>query len=127
MDSGRFVSSGQESRIPHGWPIGVVALYAAGFLFYAEKWAFTWNESYHLLAAQLMGAGKRPYIDFCFPQTPLNAYWNAGWMRVLGEKWRVAQGISALLTIGAVLLIVDYAFRRFPVPSWRFAAAITAG
>jgi hypothetical protein len=126
MDSGRFVSSGQESRIPHGWPIGVVALYAAGFLFYAEKWAFTWDESYHLLAAQLMGAGKRPYIDFCFPQTPLNAYWNAGWMHFLGYDWRVPHAFAALFTIGAVVLTARFIFLRFPIPNWCPAAALSA-
>jgi len=50
------------------WLCGVLSLYAAVFLVYAETWAFTWDESYHLLAAQLIGAGRKPYIDFCFPR-----------------------------------------------------------
>jgi hypothetical protein len=105
----------------------VLSLYAAVFLIYAETGAFTWDESYHLLAAQLIAAGRRPYLDFCFPQTPLNAYWNAGWMRVLGQSWRVPHAWAALFTIGAVLLTADFVFLRFPVRSWRLAAAITAG
>ena len=105
----------------------MLSLYAAVFLVYSETWAFTWDESYHLLAAQLMGAGRRPYIDFCFPQTPLNTYWNAGWMRVLGQSWQVPHAFAALFTVGAVLLTADYVFRRFPVGSWRLAAAIAAG
>ena len=109
------------------WLCGALSLYAAVFLIYAETWAFTWDESYHLLAAQLMGAGRRPYLDFCFPQTPLNAYWNAWWMRVLGQNWRVPHAVAALFTIGAVLLTADFVFLRFPVRSWRLAAAITAG
>jgi hypothetical protein len=109
------------------WLGGVLSLYAAAFLIYSETWAFTWDESYHLLAAQLMDAGRKPYLDFCFPQSPLNAYWNAGLMRVFGQNWRVPHAFAALFTIGAVLLTADFVFRRFPVRSWRLAAAITAG
>jgi hypothetical protein len=126
MDSGRFASSEPDRPVRYGWLIAVVALYAATFLVYAEKWAFTWDESYHLLAAQLMGAGKRPYIDFCFPQTPLNAYWNAGWMHLLGDNWRVPHAFAALFTIGAVVLTGRFIFLRFPAPGWHAAAAVTA-
>jgi hypothetical protein len=117
---------GIARRSGYSWLIGGIALYAAAFLVYAEKWAFTLDESFHLLAAQLIGAGKRPYIDFCFPQTPLNAYWNAGWMRLLGENWRVPHVFAALFTISAVVLTSRFIFLRFPVPGWRAAAALTA-
>ena len=116
-----------DRRGSYLWLGGVLSLYAAVFLIYSETLAFTWDESYHLLASQLMDAGRRPYIDFCFPQTPLNAYWNAAWMRVLGQNWRVPHGFAALFTIGAVLLTADFVFRRFPVASWRLGAAIAAG
>jgi hypothetical protein len=48
-------------------------------------------------------------------------------MRVLGQSWRVPHALAALFTIGAVLLTADFVFLRFPVRSWRFAAAIAAG
>lgn len=121
-----FENAKTDSR-PYLWICGVLSLYAAIFLIYSETWAFTWDESYHLLAAQLIDAGKRPYIDFCFPQTPLNAYWNAFSMRMLGQSWRVPHAFAALFTIGAVLLTADYVFHYFPVRSWRLTAAITAG
>jgi hypothetical protein len=107
--------------------IAALAIYAVVFLFYALKWAFTWDESYHLVAAQLIGAGKTPYIDFCFPQTPLNAYWNAASMRLLGENWRVPHALAALFTIGAVALTVQFVFTRLPETSWRNAVALSAG
>ena len=107
-----------------GWVIA--GLYAAAFLIYSVTWAFTWDESYHLLASQLMAAGKRPYLDFCFPQTPLNAYWNAGWMRLLGYNWRVPHAFAALFTIGAAALTARFVSLRFPIPSWRTAAALSA-
>src|SRR5690349_11161664 len=108
------------------WVAGLVWCYAAALLVYSQTRAYTWDEGYHLLAAQLIAAGKRPYIDFCFPQTPLNAYWNAAWMRLLGESWRVPQALAAVLTSGAVFLMADYVFVRFPVPRWRAAAAAAA-
>jgi hypothetical protein len=126
MDAVRLANTEPDRPVRYRWLFAALALYAAAFLLYAEKWAFTWDESYHLLAAQLIGGGKRPYIDFCFPQTPVNAYWNAAWMRLLGENWRVPHAFAALFTIGAVLLTARFTFLRFPIPSWRTAAALSA-
>jgi hypothetical protein len=114
-----------KPKAPDPWLYGILSLYAALFLTYAEIQAFAFDESYHLLAAQLIDAGKRPYIDFCFPQTPLNAYWNAAWMRLLGQNWRVPHAFAALFTIGAVILMADFVLRHFPIPAWRLAGAIS--
>src|SRR5208282_247410 len=46
--------------------------------------------------------------DFVFAQTPLNAYWNAAWMRIFGESWRAIHAIDALLTTGAIVLAADF-------------------
>ena len=115
-----------HSRVQLGWLYAGLALYAAAFLVYAEKWAFAFDESFHLLAAQLIDSGKRPYIDFVFPQTPLNAYWNAAWMRLLGETWRVPHAFAALFTIGSVVLTARFVFLRLPNPDWRASAALAA-
>jgi len=101
-------------------------LITAGLLVYSETMAFVWDEGFHLLAAQLIIAGKRPYIDFCFPQTPLNAYWNAGWMSVFGESWRVVHVFAALATAGAMFLTAEFVFTRFGVERWRLACALVA-
>ena len=106
--------------------IGVVLLLTVGLVLYSQVFAFVWDEGYHVLAAQLITRGKRPYLDFCFPQTPLNAYWNAALLRVFGDRWRVIHAGAALLTGGAIMLIADYVYFRFPVRQWRFAAALTA-
>src|SRR6202167_2596268 len=103
----------------------VVAVLAALLVVYSQTWSFAWDEGFHLLAAQLIAAGKTPYLDFCFPQTPLNAYWNAGWMRIFGDSWRAVHAVAALLTAGAILLAADFVFVRFRVPAWRLAAALT--
>jgi hypothetical protein len=105
---------------------GVVSLLTAHLLVYSQTEAFAWDEGFHLLAAQLIKSGKRPYLDFCFPQTPLNAYWNAFWMGVFGESWRTAHALAAVATGGAILLTADFLLARFPVTHWRLAAALTA-
>jgi hypothetical protein len=101
-----------------------VLLLAAGLVIQSQTHAFSWDEGFHLLTAQLILGGKRPYLDFCFPQTPLNAYWNAAWMRIFGDTWRTAHAVAALLTASAALAAADYVRRRFPVPDWQGPAAI---
>src|SRR5258708_7520519 len=115
-----------ESRQrPAYWLLfGVVSVLFAGLLLYSQTMAFAWDEGFHLLAAQLILGGKKPYLDFLLSQTPLNAYWNAGWMAVFGDTWRTGHAVAAVRTAGAILLAADFLFRRFPVLGWRPAAAI---
>jgi len=105
--------------------LGLVGLVAAMLQIYAHTRAFAWDEGWHLVAAQSINRGKRPYLDFCYPQTPLNAYWNAGWMRVFGDTWHTPHAVAAAMTALAVLLTGAYLLRRFPEPGWRLAAAAT--
>jgi len=101
-----------------------VAVIGAGILVYSQIWAFTWDESYHLLAAQLINHGKRPYLDFCFPQTPLDVYWNAAWMRLFGETWRVPHAVSAVLVMATIWLAIGYVRERLPLGGWRLSCAM---
>jgi len=103
---------------------GLVALLGVALIVYSQTKAFAWDEGWHLLAAQSILRGKRLYLDFCYPQTPLNAYWNAGWMRLFGDTWRTAHAVGAVMTTLAVLLTSDYLYRRFPVERWRFTAGV---
>ena len=105
---------------------GALALLAAGLMFYAQTDAFAWDEGFHLLTAQLITRGERPYLDFNFSQTPLNAYWNAFWMMVFGQTWRTAHAVASLMTSAAILLIADFLYFRFPVARWRFAVSLMA-
>ncbi len=103
-----------RSQKPYWILLGVILLLGAGLMIYAQTDAFAWDEGFHVLAAQLITRGKRPWIDFNFSQTPLNAYWNAFWMTVFGQSWHVTHAIAALMTIGATLMTADYVFVRFP-------------
>jgi MYXO-CTERM domain-containing protein len=105
---------------------GPLSLLFAGLLIYSVTAAVAWDEGFHLLAAQLIKDGKRPYLDFLFPQTALNAYWVAMWMRVFGDSWRMVHALAATMTAGAIVLTGDYVLRRFPVPNWRVPAAVAA-
>ena len=102
---------------------GAVLAIGTLYLWYSQTRAFTWDEGYHLLAAQLVTKGKRLYLDFCFPQPPLNTYWNAAWMRLTGGGWRVIHAVAAILCCGTAWLSSGWAQSRFPDESWRGAAA----
>jgi 4-amino-4-deoxy-L-arabinose transferase-like glycosyltransferase len=115
-----------ESRKSWWWIAGTIAGMAAALMVYAQTDAFTWDEGFHLLTAQLITRGERPYLDFVFPQTPLNAYWNALWMKLLGQTWRVPHAMAAIASSFAVLTISTYAFKRFPVERWRLPAGMLA-
>src|SRR6185437_1341306 len=71
------------------------------------------DEGFHLLAAQLVLSGKRPYSDFFYQRTPLYIYITAGWMRLFGDTWRAAHALSALFTSGCVVLVGTYLFDRW--------------
>jgi hypothetical protein len=103
---------------------GIVLLMGAGYILYSLTWAFAWDEGFHILTAQLIKDGRLPYIDFFFPQTPLNAFWNAAWMRVFGDSWRIVHVVAAVEVIGAVFLTADFVYRHMPVPRWRLASSL---
>jgi hypothetical protein len=102
------------------------AVMAAGIIVYSQTLAFAWDEGFHLLAAQLILKGKRPYLDFIHPQAPLYAYWNAAWMRVFGESWRLVHVMSSLGVTGAALLTAQFVLTRIEDRSWRLAGALCA-
>lgn len=102
-----------------------MVLAGVAMLIYSQTISFTWDEGFHLLAAQLILRGGRPYIDFFHAQTPLYAYWNAFWMHLFGQSWRVAHLMSSLMTIAAVALIADFTCARLKSP-WKLAGGIAA-
>jgi hypothetical protein len=65
--------------------LAALFLAAAALITYSQTRAFVWDEGFHLVAAALIAHGKTPYVDFCFPQTPINAYFNAALIRVFGQ------------------------------------------
>jgi hypothetical protein len=105
---------------------GAMTVVAAMISAYSQTNACAYDEGFHMLAAQLIKAGKRPYIDFFFAQAPLNAYWNAAWMWALGEGWRALHAVATAATVGSVFLAVDFIFTRVPWPRWRLPLTLAA-
>jgi hypothetical protein len=103
----------------------VVAVVAA-LVTYSQAVAYFGNEPFHLLAAQLINAGKKPYLDFFYQHTPLFIYLNAGWMRLFGETWRSAHVLSALLTGGCIVVVAEYVYSRLSETRWRAAISATS-
>src|SRR5581483_3579327 len=117
----RDVRSSSEWRAMAGF----IAAIALALVAWSQTAAFAWDEGFHLLTAQLIAHGRRVYLDFMFPQTPLNAYWNAILLRVFGyTSWRAVHAAAAVEIAAVVLLASDYVLSRFPVERWRLPAAI---
>ena len=110
----------------HRWLGLILALLCSGLLCYSQATTLDWDEGFHLVAARLVAAGQRPYIDFCLPQPSLHTWWNALWLNVTGGGWRGPHLIAALLTGAAVVLTADYVARRFS-PVAACAAALLVG
>jgi hypothetical protein len=104
----------------------VILAISALVMVYAVTRAFVWDEGYHLIAAQQISQGKLPYIDFCFPQTPLNAYMNAGIIKLFGQHWRPIHALATLFSMGAMLLTAQFMLSRFPAPRWRLVCGMAA-
>jgi hypothetical protein len=108
------------------WIWITLAAVTAVLVTYSQTLSLTWDEGFHLVAAQLIRAGKKPYVDFLFAQTPLNAYWNALWFSIAGQSWHTAHALAAIESAGAAALTADYLLRRFPLVEWRFTVALAS-
>jgi hypothetical protein len=106
--------------------LALTALLAAGLLVYSVTVGFVWDEGFHLLAAQLIQQGKTPYLDFCFPQPPLNAYFNAALFSVFGTSWRVTHVFASLFLAGSAYLAADFVLLTFQVKRWRWPCVLLA-
>jgi len=106
--------------------VAALAVMAAGMVIYSQTMAFHWDEGFHILTAYLIRLGNRPYLDFFFPQTPLNAYWNAAWLGISGSSWRAVHAVAALATVASVVLIAQYLYTLLPDRRWQAAAALAA-
>jgi hypothetical protein len=121
-----FSTKGALTRRSLGIFLGILVLAATALVLYSQTRAFVWDEGFHLVAAALIAQGKTPYIDFCFPQTPLNAYWNAVLISLFGQDWHMPHLLAALFAVGAMVLAAEFVLARMPAPQWRLAGAASA-
>ncbi len=118
--------TGRDRLGPFAVLLAAVAAIAAPLLLYSQKVACFGDEGFHLLAARLINAGKRPYLDFFYQHPPLYAYVTAGWLRLFGDSWRSAHVLSTLFTVGCIALVAEYVFSRSDKPGWPVACAVSA-
>src|SRR5262249_33674383 len=104
----------------------ILLILIASLSVFSQTWAWYGDEGFHLLTAQLINSGKKPYLDFIYPQFPLYAYLNAAWMQVFGQSWRSAHILSAFLTGACVILSTTFVFERIPEQGWKLSAALIA-
>ena len=97
----------------------------AVFLAYSQFYAYVGDEPFHLLTAQLIRAGNKPYIDFFYQHPPLHAYLTAGLFH-LNETWRMSHAFSALAAAGSCVLAGCYARDLFVEPVARLTAGMLA-
>ena len=101
----------------------VLAAPSLGLLIFSQTVAWYPDEGFHLVAAQLINAGKRPYVDFFYQHPPLFAYITAGWMRLFGDSWRSAHLLSTMLAVASIVLVTRFVATRVRDPRWRLATA----
>ncbi|MFN2602939.1 MAG: ArnT family glycosyltransferase [Gemmatimonadaceae bacterium] len=92
----------------------------------SQIFAYVGDESFHLLAAKLVSAGRIPYENFFYQHPPLFIYIIGGIFRVTGASWRAAHAFSALALSGAIILASLYARDLFQEETlrWRNATIV---
>jgi len=107
-----------------GYLLALAILLAAGLISYSTTVGFVWDEGFHLLAAKLISQGRTPYIDFCFPQPPLNAYFNAALFSLFGTSWRVTHVFASLFLAASAYLSAEFVLLRFNITGWRWPCVL---
>ncbi len=113
----------KSTRLQTALLVALLAIVGAAIVAYSQLRAFAWDEGFHIVTAQLILRGKRPYLDFCFSQTPLNAYWNAFWMSIFGDSWRTVHAAAAVSASLATAVTGWFVLHRFPEPERRIPGA----
>jgi hypothetical protein len=104
--------------------LAVAIVLAASLILYSTTVGFVWDEGFHLLAAKLISQGRTPYVDFCFPQPPLNAYFNAALFSLFGTSWRVTHVFASLFLAATSYLAAEFVLLRFHVNRWRWPCVL---
>lgn len=82
---------------------------SAVLIIHSQFYAYVGDETFHLLAAKLISAGRKPYADSFYQHPPLFVYLVAGMFRIIGTGWRAVHLLSAFSVIGAMALAAAYA------------------
>jgi len=122
---GPHSAASSQARRGHG---GVVT--SLGFVFalaiLLSQWPLAFGDTYHLLAAQMVAAGRTPYLDFFVQQVPLYPLICGAWLRIFGTSWQAANLFSGLLICGSAALVARIANRIYGASEWGSKGVIIA-
>jgi hypothetical protein len=91
-----------------------------------SQWPLAFGDAYHLLAAQMVAAGRKPYLDFFIQQVPLYPLICGAWMRLFGPSWQAANLLSGLVIGGSAAILVRIASRIYAEAEWGARGSIIA-
>ena len=83
-----------------------------------SQWPLAFGDTYHLLAAQMVAAGRKPYLDFFVQQVPLYPLICGAWLRIFGSSWQAANLFSGLLICGSAAIVARIASRIYAGTEW---------
>ena len=93
--------------------IAVLAVVSTLLVVWSVTHAYVGDESFHLLAAKLIAAGRKPYVDFFYQHPPVFAYVMACILRISGVSWKAVHLFSALCIIGCILFAIAFGRRIY--------------
>lgn len=85
------------------------------------------DEGIYLLASKLVGAGRLPYLDFFYHQTPVLPYVYGAWMRIVGNTWTSGRALSAILAAALGAWLFSAVRRQSGSAAAAFAMALYIG
>jgi 4-amino-4-deoxy-L-arabinose transferase-like glycosyltransferase len=91
-----------------------------------SQWPLAFGDTYHLLAAQMVAAGRKPYLDFFVQQVPLYPLICGAWLRIFGTSWQAANLFSGLLICGSAAMVARIARRIYAEAEWGARGSIIA-
>src|SRR5579871_1527326 len=111
-------------------PVGIGTGASLAFVFAVSillsQWPLAFGDTYHLLAAQMVAAGRKPYLDFFVQQVPLYPLICGAWLRLFGTSWHAANLFSGLLICGSASIVARIASRIFAEPEWGGKGSVIA-
>jgi hypothetical protein len=82
------------------------------------------GDTYHVLACQMVAAGRLPHVDFFSQQAPLYPLVCGIWMRIFGSSWQAANLFSALLVCGSAMILAGIARQIYLDSAWETKGSI---
>ncbi len=111
-------------RVPMGVRDSLAAVFTLAIVL--SQWPLAAGDTYHVLAAQMVAAGRKPYLDFFLQQVPLYPLICGAWLRVFGSSWQAANLFSGLLICGSAAILARIASRIYAEAEWGTKGTIAA-